>query len=194
MPTSLINLVRRCPLVVDSVKIQGGTRMVLWNLAMVVDEKDEATMSRLDIHRETGRSLVSVDRAIGNLKRSGLLRARKAHRKNIWILNREKLLDLVKTEPQHPTPLQKMPSRSAQESVATPTPGPTPKLKEVHGVEDAVNYARLEGSCIIFSLWFSGSQDTALNKVRSQIQNIDPSLQVEPHGKDYLRISGRSTE
>ena len=145
MPTSLIDLVRRCPLVVDSVKIQGGTRMVLWNLALVVDEKDEATTSRLDIHRETGRSLVSVDRAIGNLKRAGLLQSRKAHRINTWILNRGKLLDLVKTEPQHPGSVQEARSEKPCEPVITPAASP----RRVDQVQDAVYYAFLEGHSLM---------------------------------------------
>jgi hypothetical protein len=163
--------------------------MVLWSLALVVDRKDEATVSRLDIHRETGLSLVSVDRAIGNLKRAGLLQARKAHRINTWILNREKLLVLVKAEAQ-PTAIHETPPESIRGTVLTPAPQPKTRLREVTKVEDAVRYAGLEGGCLLDCFWMDGTRDVALNveDARSQLQKIDPGLQVEECSRGTLRI------
>src|ERR1700688_15942 len=77
---ALQHLVIRCPRIVNGVKITGTTRLVLWCLAFHCDGDTNSTFVRLDtIEREVRCSETQRDKAISQLKESGLLSETQQH-------------------------------------------------------------------------------------------------------------------
>jgi hypothetical protein len=73
-------LAKRCPRIVNGVKVTGTTRLVLWCLAFHCSGDTDSTFVRLDtIEKEVRCSKTQRDKAIGQLKESGLLLETQEH-------------------------------------------------------------------------------------------------------------------
>jgi TFIIE alpha subunit len=106
----LLELVRLCPGQVPAdneagmVAITGNTRLLLFAFAQHANVTDETWVSRRTLHHETQMSINTLDTAISNLKRAGLLRVRKEFDdsrltwRHYWIIQRERLKALVGDE------------------------------------------------------------------------------------------------